>query len=298
MRIHHLNCGTMRPFGGRLVNDGGSLLTGRMVCHCLLIETEAGLVLIDSGIGSEDMERPPGSLPRVFLRVTRPRLDVEESAVRQVARLGYAPGDVRHIILTHLDLDHAGGLRDFPRARVHVAEAELAAAMAPVTRNDRGRYRKAQWAHDPDWVTYGAPDGERWFGFDAVRQLTGLPPELLLIPLAGHTRGHTAIAVQSSESGASRWLLHAGDAYFFHGEVDPARPRSTPVLSWFQNRVQVDGAARVHNQERLRELAASHSDAVDIFSAHDPVELDRFTRSSRTESSQSGVRRMRGSASL
>ncbi|MFD0510570.1 MBL fold metallo-hydrolase [Streptomyces aureus] len=31
--------------------------------------------------------------------------------------LGYAVDDVRHIVLTHLDLDHAGGLPDFPRAR-------------------------------------------------------------------------------------------------------------------------------------------------------------------------------------
>ncbi len=36
-------------------------------------------------------------------------------------RLGYSINDVRHIILTHLDLDHAGGLHDFPNAAVHVS---------------------------------------------------------------------------------------------------------------------------------------------------------------------------------
>ncbi|MGP3965322.1 hypothetical protein ACTWPT_56180 [Nonomuraea sp. 3N208] len=44
-----------------------------------------------------------------------------------------------------------------------------------------------------------------------MRQLNGLPPEILLIPLAGHSRGHSGVAV---DTGAT-WLLHAGDAYFF-----------------------------------------------------------------------------------
>lgn len=40
MRVHHLNCGTMHP---RFVPDG-------LVCHVLLLETAAGLVLVDSGL--------------------------------------------------------------------------------------------------------------------------------------------------------------------------------------------------------------------------------------------------------
>ena len=42
MRIHHLNCGTCCPWGGRTF-DGVSkgLLHGHIVCHCLLIETDA-----------------------------------------------------------------------------------------------------------------------------------------------------------------------------------------------------------------------------------------------------------------
>lgn len=45
MRVHHLNCGTMRPFGGRLVDGTGSVLRrAEMVCHCLLLETSGGLV--------------------------------------------------------------------------------------------------------------------------------------------------------------------------------------------------------------------------------------------------------------
>lgn len=51
LRIHHLYCGTSCPWGGRLF-DGTSrgLVTGHVVCHRMLIETDAGLVLVDAGI--------------------------------------------------------------------------------------------------------------------------------------------------------------------------------------------------------------------------------------------------------
>ena len=39
--------------------------------------------------------------------------------------------DAGTIVLTHLDLDHAGGLADFPQATVHVSATELRALQAP-----------------------------------------------------------------------------------------------------------------------------------------------------------------------
>jgi glyoxylase-like metal-dependent hydrolase (beta-lactamase superfamily II) len=71
-------------------------------------------------------------------------------------------------------------------------------------------YRPKQWDEVQHWKYY-APGGEPWFGFEAVRDLEGLPPEILLIPLAGHTRGHAGIAIKTADG----WLLHAGDAYFY-----------------------------------------------------------------------------------
>jgi glyoxylase-like metal-dependent hydrolase (beta-lactamase superfamily II) len=265
----------MRPPSRRLVNGVGGLFeAGALVCHCLLIETDDGLVLVDSGLGLTDIRDPIGSLSPRFKRLTRPVLDPDETAVRQVARLGYQPTDVRHIVLTHLDVDHAGGITDFPWATVHVHADEHDAAMRRATAGERRRYRPHHWAHNPNWATYRGGDGEPWFGFEAIRQLDGLPPEIMLIPLAGHTRGHTAVAVDTG----SGWLLHAGDAYFFHGESEPAFPRSTPFLRLFQHMVQIDGPARLGNQARLRDLRAGHDDRVEIFSAHDPVELVRHTR--------------------
>lgn len=245
-----------------------------MVCHCLLVETGDGLVLVDSGLGVDDVTDPDGSLPKMFQRVTRPVRDVEETAVRQVVRLGYQPEDVRHIVLTHLDLDHAGGLRDFPHAKVHVYGEELRNATAQANGRDRARFRTAQWSHGPDWQTYETA-GERWFGFDAVRELSGLPADILLVPLGGHTLGHAGVAIRTDAT----WLLHCGDAYFSHGETRAAEdcPRGLRV---FQSIVETDRTARLSNQDRLRTLVADHGDEVETISAHDPVDLHRYVMAS------------------
>src|SRR5262244_3665230 len=129
MRVHHLNAGTMCPVGQRLVNGTGSLFRrARLVCHCLLAETNDGLVLVDTGIGLGDIADPP-RLGRKWVRQTSPRLDAAETAVEQVKALGYSAADVRHVLLTHLDRDHAGGVPDFPAAKVHVHRREYEMAV-------------------------------------------------------------------------------------------------------------------------------------------------------------------------
>lgn len=268
MRIHHLNTGTMCPIGKRLVNGSGSIFQrARMVCHCLLVERDDGLVLVDTGIGLGDIADPP-RLGRKWVRQTTPRLDPAETAVRQVQALGFSPDDVRHVLLTHLDRDHAGGVPDFPKAKVHVHRREYDMAVTHQVAPPVGRYITAQWQHGPDWAFYGA-DGEDWFGFKGVRALGDREPDVLMIPLPGHTFGHCGIAVRDRDG----WLLHAGDAYFHHAQLD-VRPRIPLVLGLFQRRADMDRATRIQNQERLRRLKAAHGADVTIVNSHDPVDYE------------------------
>ena len=73
---------------------------------------------------------------------------------------------------------------------------------------------------------------------------------------------------------ANDWLLHCGDAYFNHGEVETP-PNCPPVLRFFQNLTAADNRARRSNLERLRELAVPHGDEVTLLCSHDPHELER-----------------------
>ncbi|WET78797.1 MBL fold metallo-hydrolase [Amycolatopsis sp. QT-25] len=274
MKVHHLNCGTMRAPGGRLL-DGqpGLLRRSELVAHCLLIETGDGLVLVDTGFGREGVANPGAWLGTPFTKMVGAKPVETETAAHHVEALGHQLEDVRHIVCTHLDVDHAGGLADFPNAVVHVRTAEHDAATSPSNQSERFRFRANQFAHRPLWSHYDEA-GDEWFGFRAVRALKGLPPEILLVPLAGHTKGHTGVAVDTGDG----WLLHAGDAYFFHGQLDPVKPHCPPGMTAFQNLVQTLRKPRLENVERLRELSRDHADEVTVFSAHSPVEYQALNR--------------------
>lgn len=199
MGIHFLNCGTMRPYFPRVENG----------VTCFLVETDRGPVLVDTGFGTRDYIAPTPSM-NFFLNLMRAPRAVEETAYHQVQRRGFRPGDVKHIIQTHLHLDHAGGLPDFPRAQVHVLKQEYWHVMT-----HRGwEYHPEHWAHQPEWALHEV-NGDRWYDFDAI-ELTGFLPEIWLVPLTGHTPGHTAVAVKHSEG----WVLHGGDAVPFDMKVD------------------------------------------------------------------------------
>jgi glyoxylase-like metal-dependent hydrolase (beta-lactamase superfamily II) len=194
------------------------------------------------------------------------------TAIRQIERLGYHARDVRHIILTHLDFDHAGGLDDFPHAMVHMLASEAASATAQKTLLDRMRYRPQQWSARGNWQVYTpGSQAERWFGFESVRDLKGLPPELLLVPLTGHTLGHAGVAVDRGREG---WLLQAGDAYFYRDEMDLDRPYCTPGLRFYQWMMDKDRTARIRNQDRLRELKRAHGREIFLTNSHDMLAFE------------------------
>jgi len=277
MRVHHLDCVSMCPRGGRLMDGGSGSITDRahLTCHCLLVETDEGLVLVDTGFGLHDVANPRTRLSRTFLALLGPDLRQELTAVRQIERLGFSARDVRHIVLTHLDCDHAGGLDDFPGATVHMLASERADATARPSILDRIRYRPEQWSTRPRWRTY-APGGERWYGFERVRALEGVSDQIVMIPLRGHTLGHAGVAVQGDDG----WLLLAGDAYHHHSELDfhgfgSHAPLGLRIHQWLMEK---DRPARLANQVRLRSLACTHGHEITMCCSHDREELERLAR--------------------
>ena len=250
MKVHHLNCGTMDAPGAAIV------------CHVLLVETDNGLVLVDSGFGLNDCADPTRIGPSRHL--LRPTFDVDETAARQVEKLGFRRDDVRHIITTHFDIDHIGGLSDFPDAQVHVTSDEVLGAMRAPTRAEKFRYRSAQWSHGPHIVEHD-PDGEKWRGFAAARELDAVSPGIVLVSLPGHSRGHACIAVDAGH----RWVLHCGDAFYYAGTID-GRSKVPTSIKLSESLIAFDRKRVQDNHARLAELYARKEPDLVIVSAHDP----------------------------
>ena len=259
MRVHHVNCGAMRPWGGVLMDGvtpglGASLLA----CLCLVLEGDDGLILVDTGVVGQDAAQSRAAHHPAFLQVDNLRLDPAESAAERVRALGHRAEDVRHIVMTHLDFDHAAGLVDFPWASVHLSAAEARAARAPKGAKARARYRAGQWGGLTRWRVHAW--GRQWFGLPAA-EVGG--PDVLLVSLPGHTEGHCGVAVR----GDGGWLLHAGDAVFFRRELGeaPSMPSGARAYQWFMETSQRE---RRGSLRALRGLVAAG--AVEVVCTHDP----------------------------
>ncbi|MBX9580682.1 MAG: MBL fold metallo-hydrolase [Gemmataceae bacterium] len=246
--VHHINCGTLQAPGGPVA-----------VCHCLLLEDPAGLALVDAGIGLVDCRDPVGRIDQRIIDIGGFRFDEADTAARRIEALGLRPADVRDIVLTHADPDHAGGLADFPHARVHLAAEELAAVEA-----GDFRYQPPQFAHGSRWVPHG-PGTRDWFGLPARPVPLGFTSEVLLVPLFGHTRGHCGVAVRQGD----RWVLHVGDAYYLRAELSTD---DHPVSALAAARAADDPARRA-SLEQVRRLHRDHADRIDLLGYHDSGEL-------------------------
>jgi glyoxylase-like metal-dependent hydrolase (beta-lactamase superfamily II) len=272
MKIHHLSCGTLCPIGALLINGvGGILEPSKLVCHCLLIEGSDGLILVDTGLGIQDMANPGerlGKLPSSLYRIEQ---DFSRTAVRQIKSLGFRPEDVRDIVMTHLDCDHAGGISDFPWARVHVQDVEQIVATHPETIVEKNRYSQAQFPAETQWVTHAFSQGEKWFGFEKVQPLLESNPEILMIPLPGHTRGHCGVAVKLPHG----WLLHCGDAIFHRDELDPIEPSAPLGIKVLESIMKDNQGAVEANQGLLRQLYHENRDQIRFICSHDPVMFEQ-----------------------
>ena len=264
--IHHLHCGSFCPTCAPLFGQKG--WKAHLVCHCLLIETDRGLVLIDTGLGLQDYlhtEQRLGPLLKQFGSIV-PNLKL--TPIQQIQQLGFNPNDVKHIFVTHLDFDHAGGISDFPNATVHLLAAEFNATQS-LTAKGKLRYKTEQFKQHRHWSFAEHSEGESWFNLQKVQGLPLFQDEILMIPLLGHSAGHCGIAIKQAEG----WMLFCGDAYFSHQELDSKQ--KLKGLHVFESMLAYDNKMRLANLKQLQYLA-QHEPHIELICAHDIQEFLRY----------------------
>jgi glyoxylase-like metal-dependent hydrolase (beta-lactamase superfamily II) len=258
-QIHHLNCGTLNILG-----------RFRFVLHCLLVKTSKHLVLVDTGFGTRDYQSP-GRKMGVFLKSVGVRRDLKETALFQLRALGYEPGDVSDIFMTHMHVDHTGGLRDFPGARVHLFKKEFDAVRRPIAWHERWFYIRSHWDQQPEWVIH-ALQGDRFYGNPVTAPVKFDDLTVQLLPLEGHSRGHCGVLLHLLDE--DRYILHAGDSYVASHFMDLAQPFKPPPRIFSGSELIY---AVVDNVPRLRQLKKRLGERqLIIFCAHAADELENL----------------------
>lgn len=179
----------------------------------VIVHPTEGVILVDTGLSAAQCDAfayysvLDGGLNAGIWRDSANRLAPEGGLVPQLAAIGIAPKDVRHIVITHLHEDHVGEVAAFPGATVHVSELE---------HTDRARVSyEPSFAAVEHWDRF-AYDSGAYGGFQASKDLLG-DGTVVLLPTPGHTLGHTAVLVHLGDHHA----LVAGDALYTLRHLDP-----------------------------------------------------------------------------
>jgi glyoxylase-like metal-dependent hydrolase (beta-lactamase superfamily II) len=233
--------------------------TEPMPIYAFAIEHPEGVIVVDTGETARVKE--PGYLPRwhPFYRFgLREWIAPEQEIGPQLQRLGIEPGDVRRVVMTHLHVDHAGGLHNFPNSEILVSRAELELASGW-----RGRMRGYLNNHFPAWLdpTVVELPTTAYGPFPRSMRLTEAG-DVTIVGLEGHTPGHMGVVVEEDD----QVVLLAGDSSYneelmLRGAVDGISP---------------DEAAARLTHERIRALAAAKPTVYLV--AHDPQTGERLAQ--------------------
>ena len=170
-----------------------------------VIEHRDGVIVVDTGQGTHLLETGKSLHPYLRWEVAF-RIEREEEIGPQLRYLGIGPRDVKRVVLTHLHMDHDGGLSHFPNSEILVSPGELRTA-----RGWAGRIRGYLPNRWPSWFDPVPLDlaAEPFGPFAASRRLTA-DGDVVAVAKPGHTADHLSVVVLDGDD----TLFLAGDASY------------------------------------------------------------------------------------
>jgi N-acyl homoserine lactone hydrolase len=254
MRLHFFDCGTLQC-DKSLITMGRDM--GKMIdipVPFFVILHPKGTLLYDTGMAKEVAEDPKRHWGKVA-DIYKPHMQPQQYCTNQLlSHLGIKPESVQFIVLSHLHSDHAGGLRDFPNARILVQRSEM------------------QWAYTADFYqkpAYIRADFDHAFKYLPLEGWRDSPYDVFgdgsvqVWFMPGHTPGHQALSVRLAHSGT---FLLTGDACYTN---EILMKDILPGVVW--NSEEAVNAIR-----KIRWLRDVHQ--MQIVPGHDPVAWEGYRK--------------------
>ena len=233
MRIHAIETGRVRIKQAQIEGRGHGtwrqlqpILSSEWAdwsrVYAWAIEHPEGVIVVDTGAAAHLK-----SLPRwhpYFRFAVRFDIEPEQEVGPQLRGLGIGARDVKTVVLTHLHIDHDGGLAHFPHSRILASAGEIARTSG-IAGAMLG-YLPKRW---PKWF---APEPLAWqptacgpFASSAPISAAG---DVIAVPTPGHTPNHLSVVVRDGD----HEIMLAGDASYLEstmlsGTVDGVSPDET-----------------------------------------------------------------------
>lgn len=243
MKMYAMSSGTLDLDKGWLTagRDMGKWIT--IPVPMFLIDHPKGLFIYDTGMHpqvAKDALAYWGPVAKVFV----PHMKPEQAIDKQIEALGYKPSDVKYVALSHMHLDHAGGMTCLPDATFIVRKAELQTAWWPES-FQRGAYilKDFQDTRGYNYIELGDEDYDV-FGDGSV----------VLIDTKGHTQGHQSVIVTLPKSGK---IVLTGDSCYMKENLNQ---RVVPGIVW-------DPVCAIKAIDKFREMRAR--EGAFIITGHD-----------------------------
>ncbi len=242
-----------RPGGPFETLKASGLFTSRSTgwwwvqCPAFLItHPSAGTILVDTSLHSSIAAEPGENFGRLASRFARPRIEPGKDLPSQLRGLGADPRSIPLVVMTHLHVDHASGISEFPSSTFVVSSAEWAAATSgsrPILRGYRPQHY--DYVFDYRLVDFDDPKIDSYATFARTFDLFG-DGSIRLAFTPGHTLGHMCVLARLRD----RDFVIAGDAVYTVRQLEggPEQPRPHDPHLWRRSLQELQLFAREYPQ--------------------------------------------------
>lgn len=223
----------------------------------VMLQTDGGWVLIDTGFNTA-LIRDPHLRRRYF-----PSLEYQpvlpgsgEPVEESLAEIGIDVDDIHAVALSHLHVDHAGGVKLFAgRVPIHAQRREVEYGLSNHPEPEKHAIFRVDF--DDPAIDWRLADGE-----------VEIAPGITAVPTYGHTPGHQSFVVELDESVGGDGFVFAFDAADLTENIE-----NESAIGGF---IDVEPEETIEPIRRLKKLATDKGYA--LIPGHDPHVWPEMTR--------------------
>jgi len=251
-----------------MVDPGGSFKTLRIaraissskqaqtvpVPAFLIHHPSAGQVLVDTGLHPSIASGGGENFGGLANRFGRPGLEPGEDVPSQLRAKGIEPRQVGTVVMTHLHLDHASAMSEFPQSTFVFSAAEWQDA-AHGSKPSLNGYRRAHYdlAFDYRTVDFNGQAISSYATFGRTFDLFG-DGSVRLAFTPGHTAGHCSVICRL----AGTDFVIGGDAVYFAAQLEGSEPLAPRPFDAHMLRRSVQELRLFHSQFPAAVITPGH----------------------------------------